>query len=145
MKFIEDLAFGKSWEIKLLEHLNYDTYIQTEGLIKDYDIEITKDNIKTKYEVKVDRMAYNTGNIVIEYECKNKPSGINTTTADYWAIFEYQPNDYELYLIPTQHLDKLINNREYIRFVKGGDNYGSKMFLFNKNIFSKYKIKIYSI
>ncbi len=73
MKFIEDLAFGKSWEIKLLEHLNYDTYIQTEGLIKDYDIEITKDNIKTKYEVKVDRMAYNTGNIVIEYECKNIP------------------------------------------------------------------------
>ena len=32
MNFKNDLDFGKSWELKLLNHLNYDTYIQTEGL-----------------------------------------------------------------------------------------------------------------
>ena len=139
MNFKKDLEFGEYYEMKLLEHLDYDLSVKKDGNFKDYDIEIYKDNIKTTYEVKADRMAYNTNNIAIEYECFNKPSGISTTKADYWAIFEIIPkDDYNLYIIPTKDIKQLINIKEYFRYVKGGDFNKSKMFLFNKNIFHKY-------
>lgn len=36
-------------------------------------------------EVKDDRMAAMTGRLFVEYECRGKPSGIQTTQAHYWA------------------------------------------------------------
>jgi len=43
-----------------------------------------KDNIKI--EVKTDFKTHETGNIFIEYEDRNKPSGLSITKADWWAI-----------------------------------------------------------
>jgi hypothetical protein len=39
----------------------------------------------SKIEVKSDRKWVETGNIAIELECYNKPSGINVTEADFWV------------------------------------------------------------
>ncbi len=39
-----------------------------------------------KIEVKRDRMAHRTQNYFIEYQSHGKPSGINTTTAQHWAL-----------------------------------------------------------
>jgi hypothetical protein len=39
------------------------------------------------YEVKSDRKAHATNNICIEYECSQKPSGINVTQADFYVYF----------------------------------------------------------
>lgn len=46
------------------------------------------DNILThqKIEVKRDRKTHNTHNYFIEYSSHGKPSGINTTTAQHWAL-----------------------------------------------------------
>ena len=40
-----------------------------------------------KIEVKYDRKTKETGNVYIEFESRNKPSGIKTTQADYWTYF----------------------------------------------------------
>ena len=139
MNFKKDLEFGEYYEMQLLKHIEHDLSVKKDGKFKDYDIEIYKDDILTTYEVKADRMINKTNNICIEYECFNKPSGISTTKANFWAIFEILPEqDYNLYIIPTEDIKHLIDVRQYSKFVKGGDFNKSKMFLFNKNLFHKY-------
>ncbi len=41
---------------------------------------------KTKVEVKWDKEFLRTGNVFIETHAYGRPSGINTTEADYWAL-----------------------------------------------------------
>lgn len=53
---------------------------------------------RARVEVKSDRIARRTGNVFVEYEQKSRPSGILTTTADWWT---FEVND-ECYLfVPT--------------------------------------------
>jgi len=73
-------------------------------------------------EVKNDRLVHKTGNIFIEYESRGKPSGLSTTTANYWI---YRMNELDIaFIIPTDKLKKIC--REYIKekkYIKnGGDN-----------------------
>jgi len=152
--FISDLKFGQKYEQKLLELLPYDTYthkvgyskkkdIQEDGFNKNYDLTITKDNKLTKYEVKSDRRAINTMNIAIEFECRNKPSGIMITEADIYAYFIIKPDDlFDLYLIPVEDLKKMITEKKYKRLVNGGDGYLSKMYLMSLNDMQNYLFKV---
>ena len=39
-----------------------------------------------KVENKRDKIAFRTGNVFIEYQCRGRPSGLATTEADWWAI-----------------------------------------------------------
>ena len=88
-------------------------------------------------EVKFDFGCYHTGNFYIEYQSRNKPSGIATTKADYWMLIaasEYgqrlksyqeqiQKEDI-LYavLIETERLKDLCRSKPYKMGVKGGDS-----------------------
>lgn len=93
---------------------------------EDWINEIFKDG--KLIEVKSDRLAHKTGNVYIEYECRGKPSGIATTTADYW-IYRIEQNNIAL-IIPTERLKVIC--REYYKDGKimlGGDNNLSKGFL----------------
>lgn len=82
-----------------------------------------------KLEVKTERDLWmNTGNIVIEFESRNKPSGIQTTEADFWFHNLAMGNDILCTLVFP--VDKL---REYIRthtpsVIRGGDNYTSLLY-----------------
>jgi len=80
-------------------------------------------------EVKNDRMIHKTGNLFIEYESRDKPSGLATTTADYW-IYRMSELDSSL-IFPTKALKDVC--RVYFKqnlFLKnGGDNNTSKGFL----------------
>ncbi len=62
-----------------------------------------------------------TGNLFIEYRQYGKPSGLSTTTADYWA-FEYMTNRW--LIVPTEELRELVKlaARDPKRRVKRGDN-----------------------
>lgn len=85
-------------------------------------------------EVKTDRLAHKTGNIFIEYECRNKPSGLATTTANYWI---YRLNEIDTaIIISVEKLKKLCRylyvNKMYLK--NGGDNDLSKGFLIPINI-----------
>ena len=114
MSFNLDLEFGNIYEKKLVDIIPNDSYIIKEGYFPYYDVEINKDNVITKYEVKADRYTYKTGNIAIEFKCNNLPSGISKTQADYYAYYVVKPyNLFELYIIPTQIIKDKINTEEY--------------------------------
>tara|TARA_R110000765_G_C18441185_1_gene547017 strand:+ start:122 stop:472 length:351 start_codon:yes stop_codon:yes gene_type:complete len=77
-----------------------------------------------KIEVKRDLRALETGNVFIEYESRNKPSGIAKSEADYYCYFI---SDTRMFLITTTDLKKLC--RKYIgtnRDKLGGDSNTSK-------------------
>lgn len=140
-KFYEDLATGERYEYLLLNHIKHKSYKKMEGYFKEYDIIIYKKNgTKSTYEVKSDKQINIYGNICIEYECYDKPSGISTSTAKYWAIFEVKGDKYTLYKIPRKTLLKDIENKKYKRDCAGGENYASKLYLFDKNLYKDYII-----
>jgi hypothetical protein len=139
-EFKKSLAFGHKWEEKLCYILPSNGYKRMEGNFKYYDIEFYTDEGIKYYEVKADKLAYKTGNFGIEYECYKQPSGITTTTADYYAIFVVKPYDlYDLYIIPVQTIKDKINNNEYKRSVFGGDQKLAGLYIFDINTFSEYK------
>tara|TARA_R100000734_G_C3239530_1_gene44678 strand:+ start:101 stop:448 length:348 start_codon:yes stop_codon:yes gene_type:complete len=85
--------------------------------------ELSKIFHEKRIEVKLDRKAHDTGNIFIEYESRNKPSGITTTQAEYYCIVI---NDI-YHIIETSKLkDKCRRYLNTNRDVVGGDNNTSK-------------------
>lgn len=92
-----------------------------------------------KLEVKTERDLWvKTGNIVVEFESRNKPSGIQSTEADFWFHNLAIGDDIQCTLVFP--VDKL---KQYIRthqpsVVKGGDNYTSLLYKINlKDLFDK--------
>lgn len=86
----------------------------------------------SRIEVKTERGLWTkTGNIVIEFESRNKPSGIQTTEADYWFHnLEKNGEVIGTIVLPVKVL------REYIKtnmpsVVSGGDNYTSRLYKIN--------------
>lgn len=81
------LEIGILWEKKAQEQIityykdRY--YVMKECSNNRYDFKLSN---KQRYEVKCDFMALKTGNIYIEYEQFNKPSGIKTTKAQFYII-----------------------------------------------------------
>ena len=75
-------------------------------------------------EVKSERYIWEiTGNLFIEYEYNNKPSGIAVTTADFWALCLIRDAQLlQMYIVPTDTL-KRITRRFWgtDRDVIGGD------------------------
>lgn len=105
--FAKSLEFGEHFEKLLEEILN-----------------------KLPIEVKTDKKYQDTGNLYIETKSRGKQSGINTTSAVYWA-FNLWREDFELptfLLIPTERLKKYINEINYLK-KNGGDAKTSEGFL----------------
>lgn len=106
-RFDLDLAYGQVFEKKVADILG-----------------------NSKIEVKTEKDKWKTtGNIVIEYESRNKPSGIITTDADYWLHNLAMGDD-----IVLSFLTKVSTLRKYIaqhnpRSVRGGDDMTSKLYL----------------
>lgn len=92
---------------------------------------------QAKVEVKTERDSWAiTGNVVFEYECRGRKSGIAVTEADYWAhILRLGDNVHALYLWPTDDLKtflrKCIATQGYAgsRLTTGGDDNASKVIL----------------
>ena len=122
-KFDLDLAYGQMHEDKVLDMLE-----------------------NKKVEVKTERgMWTTTGNIAIEFESYNKPSGINATEADYWFHnLAVEDDVYCTLVFKTENLKKIVEKLDNHRIVKGGDNWASKMYLVNlSKLFSTDTLKIY--
>lgn len=106
-RFDLDLAYGQVFEYKVSEIIG-----------------------QSKIEVKTEKDKWKTtGNIVIEYESRGKPSGIITTEADYWLHNCAIGDD-----IVFSVLLKVSTLRKYIakhnpRSVRGGDDMTSKLYL----------------
>jgi len=123
---------------------------------KKFDIdleygEIREDKIKDmltgkKIEVKSEKgMWMKTGNICIEYESWNKPSGIRATESDYW-FHNLCVGDNELctLVFKTDVLRTIVDDLDSFKTVCGGDHNASKMFLVNlQKLFSSDVIKAF--
>lgn len=136
-KFQKDLETGHYYEERSLLYLDYDTVEHKKGYFKEYDLEIVKDGKTITIEVKSDKQASRTGNLAIEYECNNKPSGITSSTADFWIYFIVFEDHEEVYKVSLEKLKKIAKK---CRKVSGGDNMLSRMYLVPKNKLSKYLI-----
>jgi len=90
---------------------------------RKYETQLTE-LIGSKIEVKRDFHCLRTGNIFVEYESRNKLSGISTTHAEYWC---YWLSDDHCILIKTDTLKQMC--RKYLntsRDILGGDSNTSK-------------------
>ena len=137
MTWGNDLALGQKYEKLLVEYLNPDSHEFKDN--NEYDVLAVKDGKTTKYEVKADRMMTKTGNICIEFECNKKPSGIQTTQAEYYAYFEVNTDTF--YLIPVSTIKENILSQKYTRTINGGDGYRARMHLFPRSVFADYKVE----
>lgn len=89
------------------------------------------------YELKYDEMSDKTGNFAIEIRFKGKPSGLSTTTADYFVIAD---SEY-FYQFDTFNLREFIKTnwhylKDSIKF--GGDENLSQLILVNKDDLLNY-------
>ena len=82
-------------------------------------------------EVKRDSWIYKSGNIAIEYESRNKPSGIAKSEADYWAIiFSGDYKDEIILIIKANRLKEICRTYYKKGNIKAmGDNNTSKAIL----------------
>lgn len=71
-----------------------------------------------KIEVKKDELAKKTGNVFVEYESRNKPSGIATTKADFYCFVISNEN---IIFVETNKLKELCKQKR-LRKVPGGDS-----------------------
>lgn len=137
MPWLSDLQMGEEYQAKFLDIVEYDSYEMAVGNFKPYDIKIQYKNDTYTVEVKADRKTKDTANMVIEYECNGKPSGIKATEADFWAYFIDGTKEY--FLIPTSDIRKAITERGYTRTVRGGDGLRASMFLFPATYFQEFR------
>ena len=106
-RFDLDLAYGQVFEKKVADILG-----------------------NSKIEVKTEKDKWKTtGNIVIEYESRGKPSGIITTEADFW-IHNLAFGDSIVFslILPVTTLRRYIAQHNP-RSVRGGDDMTSKLYL----------------
>ena len=94
---------------------------------------------KGKVEVKSEK------DIAIEYESYGKPSGIKATESDYWFHnLCIGDETYATLVFRTDVLRRIIDSLDYVRTVKGGDHYASKMYLLNiQKLFSSDVVKAF--
>ena len=134
--FNKDLKRGKQIEHKVLNQIKTkykNAYIER-GYFKEWDIFIPELNFGV--EVKLDKKSKYTGNIVIEINFNNKPSGLSTTKAKYWVI--YDGYKYNWFLV--NDINKCINdnNLKYYSFIGEGDSKMKDAYLIKKEILYRY-------
>ncbi len=99
-----------------------------------WDIDLAFGNLKEselvklmtgdKLEVKADTKAHETGNVVVEFECYGKPSGISVSKASHYAFV----CEHIILIIETKKLKNLLVSKKFYQ-VFGGDNNRSHMYL----------------
>ena len=135
--WVADLKLGNEYQRKFISLITYDSISVPPGKFKDYDIAVMRGAERTLYEIKADRKALTTGNIVIEFMCNNQRSGISTTVADFWVYFVVGSGMF--YLIPTDDIKQAIDENKYTKIIKGGDGWRSQMYVFPAQVFQDYK------
>lgn len=137
LNFVGDLGYGQEAEEKLKELLllrNSGARFTDSDKAKEFDFSMElPDGSVTSFEVKRDRMAPRTGNVAIEMSYKDRPSGIKCTTADFMVYMIGE----KFYRIPPVRLLKAIHENKAGRFVRGGDNNDSLMWLMPVRYFTE--------
>lgn len=133
--FNEDLHIGLKQEQILLDKIRekYPCSVQIPAY-KGYDLFIPETN--DRIEVKYDKMSIQTGNYAIEIEYGGNESGLMTTEADYWIIYD---SIHYLMIEPKRIIECILKHRlVYVDMTGKGDSKAKKAFLIKKDILKKY-------
>ena len=141
MKFNDSLLSGKQSEniiLKMVQNKYPKAYIK-EGYHKEYDIMIPE--IDKTIEVKKDFKSQYTGNVVIEMEMNNRPSGLQTTTADWWV---FHLDETEIVWITLERLKEMVEFEDYklVEFIGEGDEISKQAYLVPKKDLYMYSNRI---
>lgn len=139
--FRKDLPIAKETEVevsKVLEKLYNAEILDFEDTNK-YDILTKIKDKEVTFEVKEDFMCWRTGNVAVEYECRGKPSGIETTESDFYIYkINYPENKVKYVMHKTDIIRDMIKKKNYFRIVNGGDKGSNSMnYLFKYDVFVK--------
>ena len=138
LNFKQDLVLGNDGEDVIKE------FLQTKGAKylnsnndNKYDLKMLVKNKTKTYEIKTDVLCSpkkDTGNLFVEFQCRNKPSGIQVTEAD-WFVTYFKFLD-EIWFIKTKDLKTLIDENDFYVIKNAGD-LGSKThgYLINRKRF----------
>lgn len=122
MGFDEDLPIGELAEElarKALE--DYLGYPVRHDSKKTHDLMTDRGE---RIEVKYDRKWQDTGNVAVEYKCRDKLSGLAVTKADWWV----QVLGADVYICRTEELKQHLKTHKYPQ-VTGGDDKKSDLIL----------------
>jgi len=140
-KFSDDLPVAIETEKDVAQILAkiYDARILKFEHSNKYDILAIIKGSKYTFEVKEDFMSWKTGNVALEFECRGKPSGIQTSEANFYIYKIHGKNGIHYYLFKTNVLKKMVDRQEYFRVVSGGDEGSNSMnYLFKYESFIKH-------
>jgi len=136
--FKEDFPIAEETEKEVAQLLAkiYDARILKFENTNKYDILAKIKDKQYTFEVKEDFTCERTGNVGLEFECRGKPSGIQTSQANYYIYKIHSKNGIHFYLFNTATLKKMIAEKEYFRIVNGGDEGSNSMnYLFKYETF----------
>lgn len=138
--FEEDLKAGEESECELMDLARQKglTPVKVKGNFKYYDFFIAE--TKTAYEVKRDWESENSGNVVVEVEMYNKPSGLITTRADLW-VFDL-PDCYITITPDSIRNSILLHGIKLVRFIAKGDTEPKRAYLVKRELIERFASKI---
>lgn len=139
--FNEDLpvAIETEKEVAQIMAKIYDARILKFEHSNKYDILARIKGTEYTFEIKEDFMSWKTGNVALEFECRGKPSGINTTEADFYIYKIHGKNGVHFYLFKIENILKMVSDKAWFRVVNGGDKDSNSMnYLFKYETFIKY-------
>ncbi len=136
-KFKDDLKLGQEAELQfaqLMTDLGYTVEsTQDKGRFADYDVAAKNNGTIILFEIKKDRWAHATQNVVVEIakriDGEEMPSGISETKADF-VVYQFY-NDNNFYAIPTAQLKLQVAMKKYKHQLYGGDGQRSKLVMFD--------------
>lgn len=135
-KFKKDLKRGEDGEDVIGDYFIERGYQIQKNLNKngDFDIKLKKNNKIISLEVKTDEyyLKKRTNNMVFEVSCSGKPSGLNSTKADYYVY--YFPEEKIAYMASPSKIKAIIGQ---CRTTYGGDGMRAKLYLIDRTEWEK--------
>ena len=141
--FNKDLERGQRIEKEILIEVKkkYDDAYLIDGYCKEWDIYIPSHD--KGVEVKYDPMSQKTGNLVVEIEYNDKPSGLSTTKAYRWVFHTGK----EVIVTTPEILFEVIakNNLRPVVFRGPGDPYYKRAYLVKKHLITDTALQVRKI
>ncbi len=113
LDFRKDLVLGNEGEVVIKDFLVKQglMYVESNDNNK-FDLKMIKKNKEVTYEIKTDVLVTptkDTGNLFVEFKCRNKPSGIETSEAEWFVTYFKHLN--EAWFIKTDKIKSLLADK----------------------------------
>ena len=142
-EFENSLGVGKDREEEVMAFMRAQGHfpVPIPGYFKGYDF--FNANTKQAYEVKQDWKSRYSGNLVVEIAFGGRPSGLSTTTADWWIFHTGE----EYIFMQPETIRKLIEKERLrpAKFVGKGDVKQKKAYLVPVKTIKRYAEKVHTL